>query len=58
MYQIKPIWNNTKTIFKIMGAIKDHDKPNKENINKSNPTTTNINSTNSVVNDNSPNFFL
>ncbi len=58
MYQIKPIWNNTKTIFKIMGAIKDDDKPNKENINKSNPTTTNINSTNSVVNDNSPNFFL
>lgn len=22
-YQVKPIWNNTKTVFKILGAVKD-----------------------------------
>lgn len=25
-YQIKPLWNNTKTVFKIMGALKEDDK--------------------------------
>ena len=25
-YQVKPIFNNTKTIFKIMGALKEDDK--------------------------------
>ena len=25
VYQIKPIWNNAKTVFRIVGAIKDDD---------------------------------
>mgnify|MGYP004553006789 FL=1 len=63
-YQVKPIWNNTKTVFKIMGAIKDDDSNttrvvnnnanNANNINNtSNTSTSNLNNSN-----NTPNFFL
>ncbi len=53
IYQIKPIWNNTKTMFKIMGAIKEDDqKPTKQT--KSNTTSQNINQDSY----NSPQFFL
>ncbi len=65
MYQIKPIWNNTKTIFKIMGAIKEDDTNKKTNTNTATSTTTINNSSNTTnntnnnyVDDNSPNFFL
>lgn len=68
-YQMKPLWNNTKTIFKIMGAIKDDDKKNiTRNTNLRNTRNDNSNRNNSGHNstdvssndnfDNSPNFFL
>lgn len=63
-YQIKPLWNNTKTVFKIMGALKEDDKSkqvtrqkkytpysNNHNFNKHNLNE-------NYTNDNSPNFFL
>ncbi|MBQ7136698.1 MAG: hypothetical protein IJO43_01820 [Bacilli bacterium] len=59
-YQIKPAWNNTKTIFKIMGAIKDDDKPKVQANNKApiqNNIRTNTVQTNTTY-DNVPNFFL
>lgn len=61
-YQIKPIWNNTKTIFKIIGAVKDDDI--KQNFNHSYNKNTEKNSAiinnpnNNYISDNSPNFFL
>lgn len=63
-YQVKPLWNNTKTIFKIMGAIKDDGKPTQtSNVNRkyastnSNKTIT-TNSFNKQTTTNQPNFFL
>lgn len=62
-YQVKPIWNNTKTVFKIIGAVKDDDsKVNAYNTSSSintnnNNSNSNSNNTNSQVN-NTPNFFL
>ena len=41
IYQVKPILNNTKTIFKIMGAIKEPDQ-NKQNVTYNQPVYTNI----------------
>lgn len=65
VYQVKPIWNNTKTIFKIMGAIKDDDKPVSSSNNqkqytspKQNQIITNNNTSNQTNNNNQPNFFL
>ena len=68
MYQLKPIWNNTKTVFKIMGALKDDDSSSKKNINNGNTSKNTIknnhnnsnNYTNSFSNenDNRPHFFL
>lgn len=58
-YQIKPIWSNAKTMFKIMGAINDDDtlerktsgfQPNEER----DKTTL----TNQVSQENQPQFFL
>lgn len=68
-YQIKPIWNNTKTVFKIMGAIKDDDNKGSnnnynrnsnisKNTNKNNSNNNNSNNNTSYVNDNTPSFFL
>lgn len=62
-YQIKPMWDNTKTIFKIIGAVKDDNTKNTV-INKKNTNTTSdlINNSNtnkqSFPDDNTPNFFL
>jgi len=57
-YQVKPIWNNTKTIFKIIGAVKDDNK-NTSNINKNNNVqNTNNYINNNYTNENTPNFFL
>lgn len=67
-YQIKPIWSNAKTVFKIIGAMKDDDNNNKtnsiKNYNKSTNSTKNISKANNNSHDkntefdNSPSFFL
>lgn len=63
-YQIKPIWNNTKTVFKIMGAIKEDNNTNPTNNTSTNYRSNNQAKTNNApinnteVNDNTPNFFL
>lgn len=63
-YQVKPIWNNTKTIFKIMGAIKNDGKDTKTFSTSEKNKSTNINKTIPVNNSaiqhttNKPNFFL
>lgn len=58
-YQLKPLWNNTKTIFKIANAI------NEPNIKKETPSKTNDNNkkerenkTKPKINYNEPTFFL
>lgn len=68
VYQIKPIWNNAKTVFKIVGALKD-DNTVSTNINTS-TNNSNIVNTAPIIdnndyevvtqkqNNNSPNFFL
>lgn len=57
-YQVKPIFNNTKTIFKIMGALKEDDKKIVKNYAYQNRIKSS-NSLNKIIkNDNSPNFFL
>lgn len=55
-YQIKPIWNNAKTMFRIMGALKDDDSSSKQN----KETYTNLEKKESVHynNDNQPQFFI
>lgn len=67
MYQIKPIITNAKTIFKIMGAIKEDDTPNTKvnSVSKSNTKSTTSNNsstkTSSINYTNSseePQFFL
>ena len=61
-YQVKPLWNNTKTVFRIMGALKEDDKKPTNNFNynqnkaRKDSTYTNINNT--FQNDNTPSFFL
>lgn len=61
-YQVKPIWNNTKTVFKIMGALKEDDKKINNNFKYNQNKTRKINAytniNNNIQNDNTPNFFL
>jgi hypothetical protein len=57
-YQVKPMWNNTKTIFKIIGAVKDDGKRD-SNLNPNrNIQKTNQYINNNYINENTPNFFL
>ena len=70
VYQVKPLVNNAKTVFKIIGAVKsDNDNTSKtentvqNNVNNTNNTTNNTsNNTSSNIsnyrNDNQPNFFI
>ena len=69
VYQIKPIWNNAKTVFKIVGALKDGDSTDtNNNYNKvTNYNTNNVIDNNNYVEEkpsinyssnNQPNFFL
>ena len=69
VYQIKPIWNNAKTVFKIVGALKDGDSTStNNNYNKVyNYNTNNVIDNNNYVEttptsthskNNQPNFFL
>jgi len=66
-YQVKPIFNNAKTMFRIMGAIKDDNKPstnknitniiNKKENNNIN-TNQNISSNYQTFNEENPTFFI
>lgn len=68
VYQIKPIWNNTKTVFKIMGAIRDDGKKKERPSNNQNTYYQNnhddhtnhayYDEANYSVEENKPNFFL
>lgn len=53
-YQVKPIYNNAKTMFKVMGAFKEQNNNNSNNNNQSNNDTININKN---TNQNRPVFF-
>lgn len=55
IYQIKPIYNNAKTIFRVMGSIKDDNTPKKESVNIINNNTNNNTPSH---NNESPTFFL
>ena len=59
-YQIRPIWNNAKTMFRIMGAIKEDDDEPKEtsNTSTSKQAETTTSNTTYLTNDNQPQFFL
>lgn len=56
IYQFKPIYNNAKTIFKVMNVIKDDKQLDKPNILSNQETTNTIKKKES--NDSSPTFFL
>ena len=67
VYQVKPLVNNAKTVFKIIGAVKsDNDNPSKtentvqNNLNNTTNNTSNNTSSNisNYRNDNQPNFFI
>lgn len=65
-YQVKPIWNNAKTMFRIMGAIKDDGKQTQVSKNNNSNTLNNSNELNNTSTNqynfqsdiNQPNFFL
>lgn len=59
-YQIKPMWNNTKTIFKIMGALKEDNNKSTPIINKKVNSQNNFRKEreNNNNNANNPKFFL
>lgn len=59
-YQIKPAWNNTKTLFKIMGAVKENGTTNNKQVNRQNINTkqSSPNTNPNISFDNSPSFFL
>lgn len=55
IYQIKPVFNNARKIFRIMSAVKEDDTPLKSvNVN----TSQNNNTQEKVRRENSPTFFL
>ncbi len=68
IYQVKPIINNAKTMFKIIGAVKDNNKTSnisnnsytytKNNTHSNYKTSVNYNSSNNYGNTNAPNFFI
>lgn len=49
-YQVKPMFNNAKTMFRIMGAVKNDDKKTKIINNKSSNINVNTNTVNSNIN--------
>ena len=53
-YQVKPIWGNAKTMFRMMGALKSNND-NTDNINNQLTNATNIEKN---TNSNEPVFFL
>lgn len=57
IYQIKPIYNNAKTIFRVMGSIKDDSKEIKQTTVAQNNTLKNVKEVKQIPNE-SPTFFL
>lgn len=58
-YQIKPLWNNTKTIFRIANAINNDDKKTPINTNTNSIDTTKKEKIDTDVNNsNQPVFFI
>lgn len=61
-YQVKPLWNNTKTIFRIINSVKKDDQITTSPINKINSSDAPLKQNNSTDtfynNENSPRFFL
>lgn len=56
-YQMKPIWNNAKTMFRVAKAMKDVDTPiTKESVNEVRNSFNNE-ETKKSINDNQPTFF-
>ena len=55
-YQIKPMVNNAKTMFKVLGAVKRTDNKN-TSIKKAN-SNIDVNKNNNYINDGSPTFFI
>lgn len=66
VYQVKPLVNNAKTVFKIIGAVKDDNTTSKaesivqNNVNNANNNISNntANNISNYKNDNQPNFFI
>lgn len=54
VYQVKPIINNAKTMFRIAGAVKDDNITNTA----ANATTTDTVNYNNIENDNKPIFYI
>lgn len=57
-YQIKPIWANAKTMFKIMGALKDDDKEEENITTTSKEKQTKKEASISYKSENQPQFFI
>jgi len=61
-YQVKPLWNNTKTIFRIINSVKKDDQITTSPINKTNLSSGTLKKDDSIntfhANENSPRFFL
>ena len=61
VYQVKPIINNAKTMFRIAGAIKDDNNGSSNTTtsnNKNNSNITNNNNISNINNDNKPIFYI
>lgn len=59
VYQVKPIVNNARTIFRVIGAVKSDDNTNTNNSNNQVNTINNNTNANTINNGtNQPNFFL
>lgn len=67
IYQIKPIYNNAKTIFRVMGAVKgnnvkinttDNIRTNSNSNSNINTSNNNTNNTSRAKTNDSPTFFL
>ncbi len=58
VYQVKPIWNNAKTMFNIMGALKSEDKQEKRSHNTNHVHNEKQDTMLPRQNSNSPQFFI
>ncbi len=55
-YQVKPIWNNAKTMFRVMGEMSKANTNNNSHSNVANDNSTNTAASNQS--NNGPNFFI
>ena len=56
-YQVKPIYNNAKTMFKVMGAFKDNGNTNSVNTSNNSNYQSNIEEEKKDISTNRPIFF-